>query len=219
MSEPYSSKSTYDTYSIDKELNWYEWEVNWPDLCRLLPKVPGKLLDFGIGAAEFTKELVKLGYVVDGCDKNVHMLNFGRKIVGINNIYKWDASTKCVDTYDIVFAKLSLHYVDDIHLVAKNIASALRINGSIIVSVPHPLRSSDNANKSPHTTYSYTAEIGTSGVNATMWHRPLEGWISPFISAGLSLIEISEPVPSKELSTTHSYTYPYPKRLNMKFNN
>ena len=220
--DPKFAKDYMDN-ATDTNMNWYEHFVNAESLWSLIPKSTRHALDFGCGPGEFTAALAKKGYSVDGCDGSEAMVTLATETYPDINFFVWDGSTNDEHSntkYDAIISKLTLHFIDDLHILASNFRPLLRGKGHVIVSVPHPMPTISKAHGVDFEEVSYDTEIGSYGMHVTMIHRSLQDYINPFLDNGFVLTKIVEPQISQEIIEKFSVRQEYaaiPRRLNLRF--
>ena len=197
MSE-WQSQSTVEEYAakaVDPIIGWYEHEVNFPDLVRLIPKDTHSLLDFGSGPGEFTKKLTTRVPQVTGADM-VPMLTIARKKYPNINFVEWngvDSIPAELGTFDVVFSKLTLQFIEDLDTLASNFSKLLNPHGALIFSVPNPKKIASKFKLDLDTVAFYDDEIGDTGIKIHPIHRPKRIYVEAFERGGFNLVETSEP--------------------------
>src|SRR6188472_1275518 len=86
LAKEYSDKAT------NPSVNWYEYEVNLPDLLSLIPTGAKSILDFGSGPGDVTAIIAKQfpDAAVEGCDASEAMLDLAKQQFSSTDFYKWD---------------------------------------------------------------------------------------------------------------------------------
>ena len=107
-----------------------------------------KILDLGCGSGQIAallelKEFTNITMV----DNATKMLDIARRNFPKTNIIEDDISnlTKLNQSYDVIFANMSLHWCSDINAAIKNAKYYLKPNGKIFISIP-----SENSFKELH---------------------------------------------------------------------
>ena len=202
------------------QIDWYEYEVNMPSLLSLIPKDTVSVLDFGSGPGQFTAKLAE-NYRVEGADTSPAMIEIANKAYPNIAFRQWDGQTSYPSgqKFDIIFSKLTIHFVKDLSRFAHIARQLLEGGGSIIFSVPHPIRTIPKVGKYSETGI-YNGAIGKYGLRVEMIHRSLEDYIKPFINGGFVMTGLLEPKISKEQADQHEALeedIDIPKRLNLRF--
>ncbi len=213
----------YSSKAANPKVNWFEYEVNLPAMLTLLPEGAQTILDFGCGAGDITAMLANKYPTVEGCDPSPAMLALAKDSFPSIPFFDWDGTTLLRDKhryYDLIFAKLALHFIDDLGAVATQLFDVLRPGGSLVFSVPHP---SSSAKKIGAVDYwqqtPYAEEIGSYNISVTMIHRSLQDYITPFMDAGFVLTALSEPQIPTSITTKYNVSEDKrktPKRLNIR---
>lgn len=216
----------YTDKATDPNINWYEYEVNLPDLLSLVPKDSKSILDFGSGPGDVTDIICSQfpEASVEGCDSSDAMLELAKLKFPTILFFKWDglqALSGSAASYECIVSKLTVHFIEDLDSFASGISSALKPNGNFIFSVPHPMRSSrEIGDESYWQQVEYEEEIGKYGITATFIHRSIQGYFQPFSKAGFVLTGLTEPNISPEQIQKHNVDAGYasiPRRLNFRF--
>jgi len=213
---------TYMDNASDVDANWYEHSVNTASFWSLIPSDTKSILDFGCGPGDFTAQLKDNGYEVDGCDGSPAMIELAKQHYENIDFFVWDGKTACPkqNTYDVVMSKLTLHFIEDLALLATNIRPVLNVGGSLLISVPHPIPTMPKADGAYLKQVHYDTEIGTYGMHVTMIHRSVQDYISPFLDNGFVLTGIVEPSIPAAVVEKYQVKKEYaevPRRLNLRF--
>lgn len=193
-----SKHSPYEDYPqglgemlSNPQINTSEHELYWPILEAMLPDTATSILDFGCGPGNFTELLAQkypAAHVI-GVDAVADILPQTSDRVEYKT-WSGDTPFPTADRFDLVVAKMVLHYLSDAQLrrLTHHIIDALDTNGIIAYSVPHPVDSSYfNIAKSDewhrrNATGSIKRMIGSTGIEAAMYHRNTADWINIFWS-------------------------------------
>lgn len=210
----------YSRMVKDPSHNWFEEEINIPELFRMIPEGVVSILDFGCGPGDVTSRLMDYANKIEGSDLSEGMIKIAKSYNSKINFFVWDGLNKLSNKkFDLIFSKLTFQFVEDLHLVAKNIAGSLNDKGSLVLSVPHPTRVSVKEDIDYHNVSKYEVMIGDSGIVTNMIHRSLKEYADIFTEAGFLISAIKEPNITSEMLRAHgkdrSYAA-YPLRLNMR---
>ena len=135
MNDKYFENDEYWKKHINKDLESDMWIDEYT---KYLNDDKGKCLDLGCGIGQFSKRLMEYGYNVTSSDISEIAL---RKVSEFNNnIVKIDMREKLPfldNTFDLVFANLSIHYFseEDTKSLMLEIRRVLKDNGLFIGSV------------------------------------------------------------------------------------
>lgn len=221
---PWQSSRFAQQYAADvadPKRDWYEIEVNFPSIVRLIPEGTRKILDFGCGPGDFTAKLAADNYIVDGCDSSEPMLDIARHSYPSIEFFGWDFQHQPSSDhtkYDVVIAKLVVQFIQDLDEFAVAVNTILQPQGSLVISIPHPVYTAKRV-----TNYwkesEYHQEISKYGIYDTMIHRSLEQYATTFTKTGYVLTSLSEPQVTTEQLKKYSVgqdKFALPKRLNMR---
>lgn len=124
---------------------------------------------------------------------------------------------------DLVVARMSLHYVDDVTAVLRQSARILRTGGILVMSVEHPVvtssyvGNSDGGVPSAWTVTDYFCQgerhSDWLGSRVVKYHRTMEAWWSACAAAGLQVRAFSEGDPSRYPDTARAAQDAEPRRL------
>lgn len=190
-------------YSARNETSLFNAYYERPEMIRLAGDVAGlKVLDVGCGSGPLTEALRAKGAVVSGFDLSPAMVELARERLGK------DADLKVADlgaalpypddTFDLVVASLSLHYVQDWASALAELRRLLKPGGRLTVSIIHPMVYAivyPEADYFALTQYSEDYDYGDQTVWMTYWHRPLQDVLNAFIDAGFAIKTVTEPPP------------------------
>ncbi len=205
--------------------NWYETDVNIPDIRRLLDidGRPARLLDFGCGPGDFTQQLHR-DYEVTGADASETMVRQAEQSYPDITFFAWDGSNalpNSVVPFEAITTKLTLEFIADLDRLARNLYDALTPRGKLVVSVMHPMLGlANNSAVDYWEPKPYETQIGTTGVHVTKVQHTIADYVNSFIDQGFTLKVASEPVVSDVLQEAYGLTAEqvrFPKRLNLLF--
>jgi len=191
-------------YSASNENNLFNAYYARPEMIRLAGDVAGlEILDAGCGSGPLMEALRGKDAVVSGFDLSPAMVELARQRLGE------DADVRVADlgaplpypddTFDLVVASLSLHYVKDWDSALAELRRVLKPGGRLIVSIIHPTVYAivyPEADYFALTQYSEDYDFGEGTVWMTYWHRPLQDVINTFITAGFGIKTVTEPPPA-----------------------
>ncbi len=193
-------------YSARNETSLFNAYYERPEMLRLAGDVTGlKVLDAGCGSGPLTQALRARGAIVSGFDLSPAMVDLARARLGA------DADLRIADlgahlpypddTFDLVVASLSLHYVEDWASALAELRRVLTPGGRLAVSIIHPTVYAvvyPDADYFALTQYSEDYEYGDETVWMTYWHRPLQDVLNAFIGAGFRINAVTEPPPAAD---------------------
>jgi len=193
-------------YSTRNEKSLFNAYYERPEMIRLAGDVAGlTVLDAGCGSGPLTEALQTKGAVVSGFDLSPAMVALARQRLGE------DADVRVADlgaplpypddTFDLVVASLSLHYVEDWASALAELRRVLEPGGRLTVSIIHPMVYAivyPEADYFALTRYSEDYDYGEETVWMTYWHRPLQDVINSFVDAGFRITRVTEPPPAAD---------------------
>jgi ubiquinone/menaquinone biosynthesis C-methylase UbiE len=218
-------------------LDWYDKKMGnegdlWhrslidPALIKLVGSVDKKsILDLGCGNGYLSRKFAREGGKVTAIDSSAGMLKNARardseKLLSIKYLQLDSAHLVTLkdDTFDIVFANMTLMDVEDAEGAICESSRVLKKGGRFIASISHPCF--DNGTCSgwlvEKTIYKETVyrritkyrtlfseelpwRISSQEMRNTLsYHRPLSWYAQALSSAGLAITALEEPEPSKE---------------------
>src|SRR6476469_10544277 len=172
------------SYSASNENNLFNAYYARPEMIRLAGDVAGlEILDAGCGSGPLMEALRGKDAVVSGVGLSPAMVELARQRLGE------DADVRVADlgaplpypddTFDLVVASLSLHYVKDWDSALAELRRVLKPGGRLIVSIIHPTVYAivyPEADYFALTQYSEDYDFG----EGTVW---LPTWDHPFLAA------------------------------------
>ncbi len=214
----------YAQKAANPAVNWFEYEVNVPDLMSLIPNDTQTILDFGCGAGDVTAMVAEIYPNVEGCDPSPQMLDRSKQDFPTISFFDWDGTKPLEgkeEYYDVVFSKLAVHFVEELRPLAAQLFGVLKDGGSLVFSVPHPMSTARKISDASYWEQSpYPTEIGSYGIQVTMIHRSIQDYMNPFLDAGFVLTGFSEPQIPAEIAEKNEATesdLTMPKRINLRF--
>lgn len=185
-----------------------------PVILELLGPVAGRhVLDLGCGDAAFGRELLQQGaarYVgIDGSRRMVEQAR--RSLAGTSGqvvhatVEDWDYPTA---TFDLVVARLVLHYLADLTALCAEVYSTLKPGGRFVFSVEHPvITSCDRGWPAGSLRQDWIVDnyFGT-GARVTSWlgstvvkyHRTVEDYFGTLQRASFVVEQLREACPVRE---------------------
>jgi SAM-dependent methyltransferase len=173
-----------------------------------------RILDLGCGDAAFGREALARGcqtYVgIEGSRNMVRtaeqMLRGTMGHVVHATLESWDYPA---EAFDLVIARLVLHYIQDVHAVFQRIHRTLLGGGRFIFSIEHPVITSCDRGLQPNglrqdwlvDNYFDTGQRITSwlGGEVIKYHRTIENYVVDLQSAGFLFESLREAEPRREL--------------------
>ena len=191
-------------YSASNENNLFNAYYARPEMIRLAGDVAGlEILDAGCGSGPLLEALRGKDAVVSGFDLSPAMVELARQRLGEDeDVRVADLGAPLPypdDTFDLVVASLSLHYVKDWASALAELRRVLKPGGRLIVSIIHPTVYAivyPEADYFALTQYAEDYDFGEGTVWMTYWHRPLQDVINTFIDAGFGIKTVTEPPPA-----------------------
>ena len=186
--------------------------IEKPVISQLLGDVTdADVLDLGCGNAGFGVELLEQGcFSYTGVDSSINMINAAQQQLSnypnAKVIHKsMEHYTPPRDTYDLVTARLSLHYMEDLASVFTKVNQALKPEGRFIFSVEHPIITSTLQPSALRTNWTVDNYFSTGfrqqhwmGGYVQKYHRTLEEYFSLMQQSGFTVTNLKEACPQKE---------------------
>lgn len=177
-----------------------------------------KILDIGCGEGGYSRELTKKGATVTAVDCAKDLIDYSiskadeekltiyHYLRNSNNLY--DISD---NTFDIVLSSMMLMDCEDFEGTIQEITRVLKPSGILFASISHPCftgkdirwQNIGGERKFFVEDYFYPVEwkelIASNFRTPVIFrHRTLQDYIKTFVKCGLTIIDLSEPIPSEE---------------------
>lgn len=212
----YDNRDTFDTY-MSKRQNQPETAndtLEKPVIFELAQNIQGKdVLDLGCGDAAFGLELIEQGcasYL--GIDGSANMIEVAQQTLKESTGQVEQSALEAWHyphaQYDLVFARLVLHYIADVEPLFKQIASSLRPGGRFIFSAEHPVITSSEkrwqgkGKRQDWLVDNYfhpgRRENSWLGGKVVKYHRTVEQYFSALRQAGFAVDQLREAHPVRE---------------------
>lgn len=221
-SEWNSMAAAYELYNNSPDS--YSYTIEWPCIQELLPDLRGKsILDFGCGTGIFSFLLEKYYPAkIIGLDLSEAMLKIAtekaREKKSSAQFVLGDANKLACyfdETFDLVFSSTTTQYLTNFDVLFENISRLLKVNGTCILSIIHPVYSAmypvehgdtfpdddewvvryldqrKRAYIQPWIEYNDNFENQLS----RSYHYTFSDYINAILKAGLKIQEIREPLP------------------------
>ncbi len=206
----------------------------------LLPSVSKKIVaDVGAGAGQIATSLIERGAVVDAYEPEPAMRRLlkprlanhgGRAQIIPDGI---EALTDKTGAYDIVCCLNVVDHVPDLRWAVETLSAALRSGGTLVLSVPHPLKDRGGWKKTPRlldwayehfTVDDYFDEGACTKVredrygnvrvrHVTTYHRTVSTYINTVLESGLRVQRIVEPAPTADDAEREPVIYDKSSRI------
>ncbi|MBI1880029.1 MAG: class I SAM-dependent methyltransferase [Chloroflexi bacterium] len=185
-----------------------------PVTCELIGPVLGqRVLDLGCGDADFGRELLNDGvaaYV--GIEGSRNMVTVAQQTLAgttgqviQSNIEDW---TYPEQAFDLVMARLVLHYIADLSTIFRSVHRTLIKGGQFVFSVEHPVITSCDRGwpeGAPRQDW-IVDDYFTTGWRVTKWlggtvqkyHRTIEDYFTALQQAGFVIEQLRESRPQRE---------------------
>lgn len=224
----------YAAHAQKEQHMLFHSQYDRPVIQRLLPDLHGKqVLNLGCGSGDDSALLRSLGAATSvGID-------ISDKLIAIAKTQHPDCDFQVMDmehlqfddqSFDVAYAGLALHYLEDWSRAFTEVYRVLRPGGSFVFSCGHPLLSAmaiteetdeiqtrmlrvvkHKQQKTAEVTGDYfTRRIDTAAgdsMDVTIWHKPMSEIIDEATGAGFLLSALAEPVPEPAVETFKPMQY------------
>jgi SAM-dependent methyltransferase len=194
----------YENYVDTKPWNAY---YERPAILSLLPEIKNKkILDVGCAGGWYTKYLLDHGADAMAIDVNKKMVEITkRRVQDKCHVIQADLNNKLDfikdNSFDIVLASVVLHYLKDITNVFKEFHRILKIDGTTIFSIHHPLMEFVHFKRENYMAIELLEDEWTMGeeeIKVQFYRIPLSKMLQPLIDNGFCIERILEPEPTDE---------------------
>lgn len=226
-------ESVYESDRAAASINHFVCD---PDLAKLITeyglgaKSEGtpQALDFGCGTGDVTQLIARVGYEVIGVDQSAKMIDIAsRRVQDLTAAVRQRITLAPlsngrvdVDRYDLIVCCNVLDHVEDPRPILQTFFAGLRAAGTLIVTVPHPIkdggqwskivsgdsfsyndfRISGYFNEGPITKHRDDADGNTTIAGIRTVHRTVSAYSRLLAEAGFVITELREPQPDSVLT-------------------
>ena len=159
---------------------------------------PRTVLDLGCGEGWLTRKLVEAGARVTGVDAVAGLIEEAQKAGGgefITASYEEIAAGALDITVDAVVANFALIGKEAVDNIVRAIPRLLNPGGSFIVQTLHPYTASGERPYADGWREGTWAGFGPEFTDPAPWYfRTVGTWVSLFVSAGLTVTQLREPI-------------------------
>jgi 2-polyprenyl-3-methyl-5-hydroxy-6-metoxy-1,4-benzoquinol methylase len=157
-----------------------------------------KILDLGCGEGWLTRELATRGMEVLGTDIVPELIEQARTI-GNQRFklasYQEIATGKLAEKFDVVVANFSLLGNNSVKDLFQSMPSLLAPHGIFVIQTLHPMIACGDLPYIDGWRQSSWAGFSDNFIDPAPWYfRTLKTWIELYISNGLAIVEIREPI-------------------------
>jgi len=182
------------------------WDGTWPELCQVLPNVPGLAVDLGAGEGRSSRELLRLGYSVVAVERSQSLALASCQREGAAPVIQADAAHLPLssESVDCVVACMSLQDIDDLQGAISESARVLKRGGQMCATLVHPFvtardpatfHTDDYVFTDPYLRERrYEDKLERDGLTMTFvsMHRPLSTYVEAWTAAGLVITRMRE---------------------------
>ncbi|MDQ0217638.1 class I SAM-dependent methyltransferase [Peribacillus cavernae] len=215
----YDDSNFFSAYKqLPRSIKGLEGAGEWHVFKSLIPELRNKnVLDLGCGFGwhcRFAREQQAVSVV--GVDISEKMLRQAREQTDDPAISYLQMPIEDIEfsnsQFDVVISSLSFHYIKSFEVICKKVHDCLKLGGTFIFSVEHPIFTArneqdwyldDQGNRLHWPVDNYQSEGVRETTflieNVIKYHRTISTYINDLIGAGFNLKAIKEPMPSDEM--------------------
>lgn len=214
----YDRPDFFEEYiKLSRQTKGLDGASEWPDFKQFIPDLQGKnFLDLGCGFGWYCRWARENGAIeAKGIEISHNMLAKAKEFPEHPTVTYERADLETLqlplNSYDVIFSSLTLHYIKRLPELVKTISQALKPGGSFVFSTEHPIWT---APRNPQWIVDADGESVwpldgylTEGTRIRNWladgvekqHRTLATYLTILLDAGLRLEKIEEWGPGIEL--------------------
>lgn len=161
---------------------------------------PETVLDIGCGEGWLARSLADRGMKVTGIDAVAGLIDKARRLSAVQIAYEQLAyeelsATRITDHFDLAVCNFSLLGKESVEHVFKTIPQLLNPGGHFVVQTLHPLISCGESAYEDSWREGSWAGFSDEFTDPAPWYfRTIESWTELFVSNGLSIQQLKEPV-------------------------
>ena len=190
--------------------NIYNAHLERPSMLSMLPDLRGKrILDLGCGPGAYVEHLLKADATVTAVDRSTEMIGiinekFGDSVTAYTADISQGLPLEEDNSFDLVICPLTVHYIEDVLPLFREVNRVLKPDGGFYFSTHHPLVDFE---VSPSGNYFMceviTEEWDTTGhpVTVSFYRRSLTEWFDVISAANLHVTRLFEGQPSAEMES------------------
>lgn len=184
------------------------WRFHRDQFLPLLPRAGRLTVDIGCGEGRLTRHLKALGHRIVGVDSSPSMVAAARESDPLMDVRLADAAALPFEngSADLAIAFMSLHDMDAMASVVREIARVLELAGRFCVAIVHPINSAGGFDSERADArfiikgdylraHPYSETVERDGLSMTFHseHRPLETYFLALEEAGFVIEALREP--------------------------
>lgn len=188
--------------------NIYNANFERPSLLSLLPDVAGKkVLDLGCGPGVYSGYLLNRGAdvcAVDGSSEMVEIVKnkFGSKLKCYIQNFEQGLPDEDDACYDLVISPLTIHYINDLQRLFRDVRRVLKPCGHFVFSTHHPIidfKDSPSGNYFKKELMVQEWDILGHPVEVEFHRRSLTDLFNSITAANMSVVELTEGKPTEHM--------------------